>query len=401
MIGVLLLSVLGACPVARPVADAAAERARLALVAAPERPGLALAFGHRLLDAGAVASAEACAASVLHRWPDAVRARLLLARVALARGDRAAAEALLRDVEARGPAPAVLEAGRMRGAMPPPVAAAAGRFTARAAVGAHYDTRAAVLATVDDALPDTADPAALRAVFTGDVGYVRASSARLWRARIGLDRTVHTAAEAPVEAGPLDRTSLWADGQYERGGADRFGFGGELRGTLAGRIGESHHVAAGLLGWWRRPAAPGAPWARMRAYGFAFGSGAERDREPLEAWTELAVGGRIARGAWALDGRLGGQWVGPGPRGFYGLGADLRPEFTGRLGTLYLVGGLGWRHVERGDLLAPRAGVGAHAEIGDGWSIGVDGIWQRAAWIDDRAAAVDRFVAGLIAEVTW
>lgn len=399
MIGALVLALLGACPVADPQPDPAAERARKALADAPERPGLALAYGQRLLDAGAPVDAEACADAVLDRWPDAVRARLLLARVALARRDRAAAERLLAEVDERGPAPARLEAARLRGDLPPPAPVTAARFTARAAIGAHYDTRAAVLAAADP-LPREADPAALRAVFTGDVGYVRARPDRVWRARLGLDRTAHFATDAPVEAGPLDRTSLWTDAQHEAGALDRFGLGAELRGTLAGRLGEPHHLAAGLLAWWRRPTAPLAPWARLRAYGFAFGDAAGDSYDPLEAWTELATGARVSHGPWALDARLGAQWVGPGERGFIGAGADLRPELAGRLGALYLLGGLGWRRIDDGDLLAPRAGLGASARLGGGVSLGVDALWQRAARVDGRAA-VDRYVAGLVVEATW
>lgn len=397
MIGVLLLAAL-ACPVEAPQVDAGAEQARVALAAAPERPGLALAYGRRLLDAGALDGAEGCARRVLARWPAAVRARLLLARVALARGDRAGAEALLADVEARGPAPAVVEARRIRGAMPP-VVAPAGRWVARLAVGGHYDTRAATLAAVEDPLPRAADPAALRGVLTGDVGYVRASPQRLWRVRLGLDRTAHAVTDDQVEPGPLDRTSLWADGQFEqRVGGGRLGVGGELRGTLAGRLGEPHHVAAGLLGWWRRPRATFAPWVRLRGYGFAFAD--DTGREPVEAWTELAAGGRVSVGPFAIDGRLGGQWVGPGERGFYGVGADVRPEYGGRLGAVYLVGGFGWRRATGVDVLVPRAGVGAVLRLGERWSLGADAVWQRA-WRVDGRGEVDRLVAGLIAEVIW
>ncbi|MCB9542027.1 MAG: hypothetical protein H6703_06240 [Myxococcales bacterium] len=399
MTGLLLLALLGACPVATPQADPAAERARTALAQAPERPGLALAYGQRLLDAGAPLDAEACAHAVLDRWPDAVRARLLLARVALARGDRARPP---RSSPTSKPAAPPARPPRSRPdprRPPPPATATAGRFTARAAVGAHYDTRAAALATADP-LPRAADPAALRAVFTGDVGYVRARPHHLWRARVGLDRTAHFATDAPIEAGPLDRSSLWTDAQFEAGATDRFGLGAELRGTLAGRLGEPHHLAAGLLAWWRRPTAPLAPWARLRAYGFAFGDAAGDSYDPLEAWTELAAGGRVTHGPWALDARLGAQWVGPGDRGFFGAGADLRPELAGRLGALYLLAGLGWRRVDDGDLLAPRAGLGANTPLGAGWTLGLDALWQRAAWIDGRAA-VDRWVAGLILEAEW
>lgn len=393
MIGVVVLAAL-VCPLETAQVDPGAEQARRALVAAPSRPGLALAYGHRLLGGGQLDGAEGCARRVLGRWPDAVRARLLLARVALARGDRRAAEALLAEVEARGPAPAVAEAGRIRAGAPAPPS---GRWVARLAVGGHYDTRAAALAAVEDPLPRATDPAALRGVLTGDVGYVRATPQRLWRVRLGLDRTVHALSE--VEPGPLDRTSLWADAQLEgRTEVGRLGVGGELRGTLSGRLGEPHHVAAGFLGWWRRPGARGAPWARLRAYGFAFGD--EAGREPVEAWTELAGGGRVQVGPFAIDGRLGGQWVGPGERGFYGVGADVRPELGGRRGAVYLVGGFGWRRATGVDVLVPRAGAGAVLRLGAGWTLGVDAVWQRV-WRVDGAGEVDRVVAGLLAEVVW
>lgn len=65
MIGVVLLATL-VCPIEAPQPDVGAEQARQALAAAPSRPGLALAYGHRLLDRGEVDGAEGCARRVLN-----------------------------------------------------------------------------------------------------------------------------------------------------------------------------------------------------------------------------------------------------------------------------------------------------------------------------------------------
>lgn len=398
----LLAPVSAACPVDRPQADAAAERARVALRAAPDRPGLRLAFGERLLIADDPEGAAACAADVIARWPGAVRARLLLARVALARGDAAGGRALLDAVAADGPRVAADEARRLLSALgpapaPPPAAA---EWGGRLALGGYHDTRAATLDPVPvEPLPADADPAAWRLAFTGEGYWQRRTEDGALRVRAGLDRTLHFA-DAAVEPGRLDHTALWIDGHREHrlGGEHRAGLGVELRGTLAGRLGEPHHLGLGLVGWWRRAGPAGGPWARLRVFGFAFDEAAARDTA-AELWSELAVGGQWRRGPFTVDGRLGGQWVGPGDRAFAGLAADLRPGVDIGWGGLYLLGGLGWRRASWGDALVPRLGGGAHLALGQRGKVSVDAIWQQARRTDGPADRVERFVGGTTLEV--
>ncbi len=391
-----------ACPLNVEQADPGAEQARQALAAAPLRPGLALAFADRLLASGAVDQAQACAQRVIAAWPDAVRARLMLARVALARGQSERARALLEPIAATGPRVAADEARRLLGptaAAPPP-----GRWGGRLALGGYHDSRAAALdperrgqIVDDDPLPVADDPAAWRLALAGEAAWTRADPDGVVRLRGGLDRTLHIAEAA--DPGRLDHTSLWLDGHREhRLGADRLGYGGELRGTLAGRLGDPHHLGLGLVGWWRRAGPSGGPWARVRLFGFAF---AETDdgASPAELWSEAAVGGTWKAGLFSVDGRLGGQWVGPGDRSYAGIAADVRPGISGALGGVYLLGGFGWRRAVVGDAIAPRVGAGGRLELGGRAALAVDGIWQQARRTDVEGARIDRIVVGSTLEV--
>ncbi len=402
----LVAGLSSTCPIAARQADPGAELARRALAADPARPGLRLAYAERLLRSGSPGAAEGCAADVLRAWPGAMRARVLLARVALADGRRDRARMLLEQVEARGArvvadeARALLAALDARPPPPPP-----GRWGGRVALGGFHDSRAAALdpardAPIEDApLPEVEDPAAWRLALTGEGAWSRQGTDDSLRLRLGLDRTVHVAEAA--DPGRLDHTSLWLDGHREhRLDGHRLGYGVELRGTLSGRVGDPHHLGLGLVGWWRRAGASGGPWARVRLFGFAFGEAAERD-EAAELWTEAAVGGQWQRGLFTVDGRLGAQWVGPGPRGYAGVAADLRPGLTGRHGGVYLLGGIGWRRAEAGDAMAPRVGAGGALNLGRQATVGVDGIWQQARRTDIDAPRIDRIVVGTTLEVRF
>lgn len=392
------------CPVGDPQGSPGAEAARRALVAAPARPGLRLAFAERLLRLGLSAAAEGCIADVLERHPDAMRARVLLARVALQQGQVERARGLLQHVVAHGPQVAAAEARALldplSSAPPSP-----SRWAGRVALGGYHDSRAAALDPTREGeavdpegpLPVDDDPAAWRLALTGEASWSRAGPDGALRARVGLDRTLHLA-DSP-DPGRLDHTSLWIDAHRERRlGEHRLGFGGELRGTLSGRIGDPHHLGAGLVGWWRRTGASGGPWARIRVLGFAFGSAAERD-EAAELWTEAAIGGEWRRDLFTVDGRLGAQWIGPGPRGYAGLAADLRPGLAGRLGALYLLVGIGWRRADAGDAMSPRVGAGAAWALGQQATLSLDGIWQQARRTDIDAERIDRIVVGTTLEV--
>lgn len=398
-----LAAVSVACPVDIEQADPTTEQARQALAAAPLRPGLALAFAERLLAGDALDPAEACAQRVLAAWPAAVRARLLLARIALARGQTSRASALLEPIAADGPRVAADEARRLLGGTVERTRP--GRWGGRLALGGYHDSRAAALDPerraadpIDgEPLPEIDDPAAWRLALAGEAAWTRADTDGVVRLRGGLDRTLHIADTA--DPGRLDHTSLWLDGHREhRLGADRLGYGGELRGTLAGRLGDPHHLGLGLVGWWRRTGPSGGPWARLRLFGFAFAESAE-GVSPAELWSEAALGGTWKAGIFSIDGRLGGQWVGPGDRSYAGVAADIRPGISGALGGVYLLGGLGWRRAVAGDAIAPRVGAGARLELGERAAVAVDGIWQQARRTDVQGASIDRIVVGSTIEV--
>ena len=122
-----------------------------------DRPGLHLARGQRLLIDGDLDGAEAEARRVLAAWPNAARARLLLAQVARARGDEATAQRLIAAVEATGARLARLEAQRLR-------APASAPLRLHLALGGQLDTRAVstpdqslLTTTLAEARPDMAD----------------------------------------------------------------------------------------------------------------------------------------------------------------------------------------------------------------------------------------------------
>ncbi|MCA9542169.1 MAG: hypothetical protein KC620_24905, partial [Myxococcales bacterium] len=216
--------------------------------------------------------------------------------------------------------------------------------------------------------------------------------------RVGVDRTVHFAADDPDA---LDRTSVWLDGRQERGQADRFGLGAELRGTLAGRVGDPHHLGAGLSAWWRRPTGAPTPFVRLRGYGFLYGDAAARPPdERFEVWTELAAGLSGPLGPLHWDARLNGQWVGPGALGFTGGGADLQLALPLGRFTLSALAGAAARFGDSTDVALPRAGAGLGLTLGGGLSAQIDGLWQRAIPFE-TGATVDRWLGGLSLACTW
>ena len=111
-----------------------------AVETAPTRPGLRIRLAHDLLRTGDLDAAVLHARHVLGVWPRSVRARLVLAGIAHARGEVEAARLYLEEVLAMAPRPLAGAAERAQARLQPE--ARVSTWKVRGSAGAFYDTRA-------------------------------------------------------------------------------------------------------------------------------------------------------------------------------------------------------------------------------------------------------------------
>lgn len=355
------------------------EAAQAAVAAHPDRPGLRLVLADHLLAAGDLDAAEAQALGVLARWPTSSRARLLLARVAHARGDTPQAARWLAEIERTGAAMVRADARRWR------QPAAAGRWLAWGRLAGQYDTRALSVGSIDVLPPVLGDTPALRAQLGAGAGY----QAHTLSLRLGVERTVHlpagTTDSGDLDVGTLDRTSLWAEAR--RGvalGAHLLDFGLLGRGTLAGRAADFSYAGGGLGLGWRRVGAQAQPWVRLRALGLALA-----DADPL-AWLEGEGGCDFDLGPLELEASVGAAWLGPDVASGREAQAGLRlGRASGRVRP-FVGGGVGVRDDHRGP--RPQASGGLRLFAARHAALLAEAGWQ-------RIEAQDRLLAGLALEV--
>lgn len=384
-----LLSTLGACPVEAPSDDPTVEPIRAALSAQPERPRLWSAFADALWNAGDQPAAEACAEVAVARWPDLAGPHLTRGRIALARGDKAAAETHLDLAERKGPRVVRDAVARIRSAQAGPSGEA--RWRVEGQISAHYDDRADAVAG-PFGLSDDADPAATRLGVA-----VRADrSASGWRFGGEVGRTVYVGSQ---EVDALDRTRISARAARLGTGGIRSVLDADLTAVLAGRTGSPHVAGLSLGGRWSR--ADGILWASARAGGLLFAEHAQVDDEATAAWTAVDAGGRLEFGMGRLDGRLIVRARGPGAAGFVEVGAEISPGVV--WGPLSV---RGLAHAsERMTLDGQWTGVLAGgARIGYRWRparVEIEALQQRLADASFSEARMDRRVVGGRVTVAW
>ncbi len=350
------------------------ERARTAVAAEPDRPGLRLVLAELLFEAGDLAAAEAEANRVLSAWIASHRARLLLARIDAARGRDDMARDALADVAARAPAPIAAEALRLLHApVPSP-------WGVGARVGVDYDSAAARTCAAE-----CEDADAWRALVAADVAYERPR----WAVRAGADVARETEADAAV-------ISAWMDARAEVDAGP-----GRLGGRLEGRAlsGDDRDRAGGGGSVWIRGLDPAfAPWAQVRALYFRYPESARNDFDfPIDAGelqAEAAAGVRFGAGRFEGGPRLAALWV---PDTFREYGADLHAGVDLAPARLFARVGAGWRDHEDeafASELRPRAGGGAALALGGGFSLVAEALWQ-AARADGDDALRDRLITGV------
>lgn len=270
-----------------------------AVEAEPERPGLRLALALALLEAGRVDAAERHARTVVSAWPRSVRAHWLLARIAILRGDRAAAEGHLEALSTHGGEHWRRAVERLRAALPVTVAPAVST-RARARLAVEYDSG---VERLPDDLPDDLPggdgdrPAALRMTLGVEAAPQAVRGRLRGEARLAAERSAHLGSTTAV--GDADRTGLafrlrgaW-EGDDVHVGA--FGEGGAL---LAGRDPLPYLASYGGGAW--VGGAPGrfSPWLEGRALRFELS-------EPSTAGSD---------GLWAFEGALGAASLVSGQR---------------------------------------------------------------------------------------
>lgn len=324
-----------------------------------DRPGLHLARGQRLLIDGDLDGAEAEARRVLAAWPDAARARILLAQVARARGDEATAQRLLAAVEATGARLARLEAQRLR-------APASAPLRLHLALGGQLDTRAVSTPVVAISPPALGDVPAWRALVAGDVGL----DVGPVEARIGVERTLHFEAGEEADMATLDRTALWVEGRTQTtAGPTRLGLSLLGRAALAGRPGDLAYGGPGATAWLQIPGPVTTPWLRVSALGLALA-----DADPL-AWAEAEVGAEVRLGRVRLGPTLQASWL--GPDGWREAGAAGRLAVTAGPVQPALTGGAAIRDDDRG--LRPHATAALRVPLGAHAATRLEGAWQSVA----------------------
>lgn len=352
----------------------ATVRARQAVEAHPNRPGLRLVYARALLRAGALAAAARQAQAVLDKWPRSTRARLLLAQIAQARGDLPTART---HTEALAGNDSIIA----RSFVAP--RAERGRTLVWGRVGLQSDSRASPVTAVFNAPSRFGEGSAIRGRINVGGGW----TGRRWRLRVGLDRTVHTATGGETDAAPpvadLDRTGLWSTADWTHGlGGGRLTTGVFMRGALLGRAADGRYLAGGAVASWTA-VGPLAPWIRLEVLGLK-----QTEVEAL-AWSRGTLGLDADAGPLTLRFSGAGTWLGPGAPGFrevegetrVGLRCDTLCPFLGGAGAVR-DDGLGLR---------PRAYAGLKIRLGRAWAVVADGGWQ-------KIEADQRWLAGLSVE---
>ncbi|MCK6571530.1 hypothetical protein L6V77_10605 [Myxococcota bacterium] len=316
-----------------------------AVEAEPERPGLRLALALALLEAGRVDAAERHARTVVSAWPRSVRAHWLLARIAILRGDRAAAEGHLEALSTHGGERARRAVEQLRPALPVAVGPAVST-RARARVAVEYDS--GVERLPDDIPSGRGDrPAALRATL-GVEATPQAVRGRLrGEARLAAERSAHLGSTTAV--GDADRTSLAFRLRGAReGDVVHFGAFGEGGALLAGRDPLPALASYGGGAW--VGGAPGrfSPWLEGRALRFELAERATAGSDGLWAF-EGALGAASLVSGQRIAGRLVLRALAPDlPESAHEWGGDL--AYTGGRGRFsgHALVGLFQRSSERG-----------------------------------------------------
>jgi hypothetical protein len=364
------------------LAETPLDRARAAVAAAPDRPGLRLVLADLLFEAGDLAAAEAEARRVLADWPASHRARLLLARIDAARGDDERAEATLADVAATAPAPIAADALRLLDAPVP----SPWRFGAR--VGADYDSAADVTCDADLVCRDEA---ARRFLLGVDLGFerprwaLRAGGSVVAADAVERDRAVYRVAEG------------WAEARTEHpAGPARLG--GRLEGRAFAYLGGEDESEAGLGGGataWIRGADPAfAPFFQVRGLYLDPQRSGPLGDGPGGWQTEAATGFRVLGGRFDTGLRLAADWWADTFREY---GADLDGGVDLAPVRLFARVGAGWRDYDEeafASELRPRAGGGAALALGEGFSVVAEAFWL-AAHADGEDALRDRLITGV------
>ncbi len=358
------------------VAPAAPELEALerAAAAAPDRPGLQVALALACLEAGRPADAERLAHGVLAAWPRSLRARWVLARAAVLRGDRASMETHLAVLEAQG-GPAWSEAvQRLRDATRPPEVQPV-RSHVRARVTLEYDSGVELLpedvpaggATRPNALRTNvaveASPRAVRGRFRGE-------------ARLAADHSTHLSDDKRLAAADRSALAFRLKGAHE-GEHVQFGGFGEGGAMLAGRSPRPFLASYGGGAW--VGGAPGAfsPWLEGRALRYALSEHATTGSRDLWAFEAAAGAASLLRGQ-RLAARGVVRLLAPErPEAATDLGADA--TFAGGLGRFggHLLFGLFRRTADRGvDGLHGRTEIRGHFALTEVWQLGASAQWR-------------------------
>ena len=338
-----------------------------------------LVCAERLLAAGETQSAEAVARRALGARPKSARARIVLARAAELRGQRADAIALLREVERQGPALYARRAAQLRRRLEYDRT----RWEAGAAVGAFYDGDA-------DPLRAGRQPAARSTLRT--YGGLALKGRLRGRFRAGLERSVHLDSDAELAA--RDRTGGWLEARMDAPVFGRWDLGTRIegRGAMAGRDADvMHHVGGGAGVWLSRRPGVFSPWVEARGLVFRFGEAVPEVDVQLVG--DAAVGAASHVGGNRFTLRLGGRAVGPDGSS-RALSADVGWDATP--GPVQLSARVG-AALQRGafhDSARPRAALLARVRIGGGWALRADAAWRQVEVIDAPVERVTRIVVG-------
>jgi len=337
--------------------------------------GQRLVCAERLLARGAVEAAEAEGRRALGANPRSGRAKLVLARAAERRGQRADALALLREVERDGPRVYAERAARIRRRL----LHKTHHWAAGVALLTHYDR---------DVAPEIeGSQGATRSMVAAHGGLVLRGGFR-GRLLAGFERSAHLTGDA----GDRDLTGGWVDARVEHAIIERWDLGARLegRGAAVGRSASTFHHAGGGVGVFfaRRPGVF-SPWIEGRGLVFEYGEAQAVDAQLVG---DLGVGAatHVQRMRFSL--RLGGRAVGPS-EDYRELSTDVGWDAVFGRAQLGLRIGTSLRDGVRASV-RPRASAFVRFGLGGGLALRVDGAWRDVETLEVPIEVPARVVVG-------